>query len=547
MASKNIYQQEVRHNGLGKYQIVKAETPYELTEKVKELQLRWDRQWKTIEEKNEKIERINRSINKAELENFKAVTLHNKLNTILIDNLYPSDLDFNALKDHSVFQKPMPQPVSLYTIPQEPKRTDAIYNPSPSFFTKLFSKKLEAFNAYCDEVFERYHSYWVKDKEIKERQNQELIAKYEKDKQLWESDKADFERKQQKTNQDIDLFMNGYAEGNPSAIERYFKLILKGIYTPLPNYKCLSDIEYCPNNKTLIIDVTLPSIEIIPKLKSVKFIKSQNLNKETYYTESYIKDKYDSILYQLVLLILHDVFTLSENCNTIDAVTVNGKVHTIDRGTGNSICPYILSLHTTRTVFQDINLERVDPKTCFKKLKGISASALADLAPIAPIMNISHEDKRFINGYNVLGSISNDINLATIDWKDFENLIRDIFEEEFSSNGSEVKITQASRDGGVDAIAFDNDPIRGGKIIIQAKRYTNTVSVSAVRDLYGTVVNEGAMKGILVTTSDYGSDSYSFAKDKPITLLNGNNLLSLLEKHGHKARINIKEAKEMKN
>jgi restriction system protein len=73
-----------------------------------------------------------------------------------------------------------------------------------------------------------------------------------------------------------------------------------------------------------------------------------------------------------------------------------------------------------------------------------------------------------------------------------------------------VRITRASRDGGVDAIAFDPDPIRGGKIVIQAKRYTNPVGVSAVRDLFGTVHNEGATKGILVTTSDYGPDAYEF-------------------------------------
>ena len=123
-------------------------------------------------------------------------------------------------------------------------------------------------------------------------------------------------------------------------------------------------------------------------------------------------------------------------------------------------------------------------------------------------------------------------------------IVREIFEKEFSANGGEVKITQASRDGGVDAVAFDPDPIRGGKMVIQAKRYTNTVSVSAVRDLWGTVMNEGAMKGLLVTTSDFGADSYDFAKDKPITLINGSNLLYLLEKHGIHAKIDIKEARE---
>lgn len=34
-------------------------------------------------------------------------------------------------------------------------------------------------------------------------------------------------------------------------------------------------------------------------------------------------------------------------------------------------------------------------------------------------------------------------------------------------------------------------------------------------------------------------------KDKHLTLLDGGNLLSLLEKHGHKAKIDISEAKKM--
>lgn len=145
----------------------------------------------------------------------------------------------------------------------------------------------------------------------------------------------------------------------------------------------------------------------------------------------------------------------------------------------------------------------------------------------------------------VANELDGSTNLASIGWEDFEHLIREIFEKEFRSNGGEVKVTQASRDGGVYAIAFDPDPIRGGKIVIQAKRYTNTVGVSAVRDLYGTVLNEGATKGILVTTSDYGPDAYEFVKNKPLTLMNGSNLLYLLQKHGQRARIDLTEAKDI--
>ncbi len=60
-------------------------------------------------------------------------------------------------------------------------------------------------------------------------------------------------------------------------------------------------------------------------------------------------------------------------------------------------------------------------------------------------------------------------------------------------------------------------------------------------------MNEGATKGIIVTTSDYGPDAYEFARNKPITLINCGNLLYLLQNHGNKAKINLKEAKEYFN
>lgn len=52
------------------------------------------------------------------------------------------------------------------------------------------------------------------------------------------------------------------------------------------------------------------------------------------------------------------------------------------------------------------------------------------------------------------------------------------------------------------------------------------------RDLFGTMLNEGASMGILVTTSGYGSAAFEFAKGKPIELLDGSNLLFLLKEHG---------------
>ena len=49
--------------------------------------------------------------------------------------------------------------------------------------------------------------------------------------------------------------------------------------------------------------------------------------------------------------------------------------------------------------------------------------------------------------------------------------------------------------------------------------------------LFGTMINEGASKGILVTTSGYGKASFEFANGKPIELISGSNLLDILQEY----------------
>jgi restriction system protein len=229
----------------------------------------------------------------------------------------------------------------------------------------------------------------------------------------------------------------------------------------------------------------------------------------------------------------------------LEVIAFNGHVHSIDSATGKEINPCIISLSVGHDEFCGINLAKVDAKVCFRRLKGLASSQLHSLTPVAPIVHMNTQDKRFVESYAVAHTLTEGLNLAAMDWEDFEHLIRELFAKVLAPAGGEVKVTQASRDGGVDAIAFDPDPIRGGKIVIQAKRYTSTVGVSPVRDLYGTVLKEGASNGILVTTSDYGPDAYEFARNTPIKLIGGSQLLHLLQEHGHKAHINLREAKKI--
>lgn len=116
---------------------------------------------------------------------------------------------------------------------------------------------------------------------------------------------------------------------------------------------------------------------------------------------------------------------------------------------------------------------------------------------------------------------------------EFEALVADLFR----AMGMQAVTTQRSNDGGVDVDALDPTPIRGGKIVVQVKRYRSTVPPTAVRDLYGTVQDVGANKGVLVTTAGFGPGSHTFVRGKPLELISGGELVDLLHRHGLRGRL----------
>ena len=446
------------------------------------------------------------------------------------------------MKDRSLFSKSKPQPPEALPLRTEPQ--EARFQPELSFFDKVLSSRRTSKEQAARQAFLAAHSIWKKQAALIAQKNTEAREAFERASAKREREEAEFLATQKKQHVQIDALHEAYESGNPEAIQDYCELVLS--HSQYPDWFTPAfETEYHPNTKTLVVDYELPRYEDMPRLKEVRYVQSRDEIDEVEITENVAAKLYDSVVYQVALRSIHELFE-ADTRDALDSIAFNGCVQTVDKGTGQEVRPCILSLHTRKAEFLKVNLAQVDPKTCFRSLKGVGSSKLHSLTPIAPIIQMDRTDKRFVEARSVEGTIDDSTNLAAMDWEDFEHLIRELFEKEFTASGGEVKITQASRDGGVDAVAFDPDPIRGGKIVIQAMRYTNTVGVSAVRDLFGTVMNEGATKGILVATSDYGPDACDFAKGKPLTLLNGSNLLHLLEKHGHRARIDLQEAKKAK-
>jgi restriction system protein len=128
---------------------------------------------------------------------------------------------------------------------------------------------------------------------------------------------------------------------------------------------------------------------------------------------------------------------------------------------------------TTRDSFMDRDFSRVDPLACLLDLSASVSKNPAELVPVRPVLEFDMVDPRFVEEADVLSGLDQRPNLMELSPGEFESLITNLF----TKMGLETRMTQPSRDGGIDCVTFDNRPIFGGKVIIQAKRYKDAARV----------------------------------------------------------------------
>lgn len=378
------------------------------------------------------------------------------------------------------------------------------------------------------QAHERYETDLEKFKQKEFERKQKLaVMKVEHDRKVEEIRKQAADQ-----NAEVEQLQDGLKDRKPEAIVKYFTSVLESSNYP-DDFPQEAKLAYVPESKQLVVEYDLPPFDAVPTVGSYKYVKAKDEISETVRPASQRKNLYASVTAQIALRTLHELFK-ADRQEYLETVVFNGHVDSIDPSTGHAIRPCLITVRTTRDTFTKFDLSKVDPVACLKGLNAGVSKSPSELVPVRPVLEFNMVDPRYVEETDVLSTLDQRPNLMELTPSEFESLITNLFEK----MGLETRLTQASRDGGVDCVAYDPRPIFGGKVIIQAKRYKHTVGVSAVRDLYGTLQNEGASKGILVTTSGYGKAAFEFAEGKPLELLSGTNLLYLLAEHaGIEAKI----------
>ncbi|WP_437100412.1 restriction endonuclease [Streptomyces kronopolitis] len=377
-----------------------------------------------------------------------------------------------------------------------------------------------------EEARARYEQDWYAAQAAESRRQAQLAA-YRQQYDQWAAGALQDIRAH---NSGIEELRRGLRAGDADAAVEYFSAALYSSTAWPEGFPRQVAAAYDPAARQLVLDWELPGYDIVPQTRSVRYMPTADQEKETARPAAQCRALYRDVLAQSMLLVLRDLFAADAH-GTLESVALNGFVDDVDPATGRPAQVCLATVMAARDAFTLLRLEQVSAVECLTEgLRGQLSARPDQRAAVRPGRLPGDVD----GGAAVVShGTDSEPDLHEMDPIAFENLIAELFR----AMGMQAVTTQRSGDGGVDVDALDPDPVRGGKIVVQVKRYRHTVPPTAVRDLYGTVQSEGANKGVLVTTSRFGPGAHTFANGKPLGLIAGPELVDLLGRYGLRGRL----------
>ena len=143
----------------------------------------------------------------------------------------------------------------------------------------------------------------------------------------WKVEKNQYEEDRTKANLAILEKKNQYLAGNADAIIDYCDMVLANSQYP----DCFSQdwsLDYQADTKIIVVDYSLPSVDDLPTAKAIKYVATRDEFVESTISASELNKLYDSVIYQVALRTIHELFE-ADVVNALSAIVFNGWVNFI--------------------------------------------------------------------------------------------------------------------------------------------------------------------------------------------------------------------------
>ncbi|MFJ8472625.1 restriction endonuclease [Kitasatospora sp. NPDC094011] len=408
-------------------------------------------------------------------------------------------------------------------VPMPDQAAAAYFVPPPDAAQARNAGVRRQYEQYLAQARARFEQDWYA-AQAREADRQQRLAGYHREYLEWAER---FRRQEEERGAGTEELLRRLRAGEPEAVQEYFTAGLYASAAWPEGFPHRLAAAWEASSRQLVVNWELPGPDVVPAAGRVRYVKADDREAEVARPATERKALYREVLAQSALRVAVELFRADRD-GLLDSVVLNGFVLGIDPATGREAERFLSTLTAARAEFAGLALDRVAPVECFQGLGGKLSARPERLDEVKP------DRLPETVGGSLAGHFGeDDPDLFEMDPIEFEDLIAELFR----LRGFRVMTTARSGDVGVDVVAEDLDPVTGGKIVIQAKRYKKTVPPTAVRDLESTVRHHGAIKGILVTTAGFGKGSYSYIEGKPLTLVSGPELVELLADQGLRGRL----------
>jgi len=404
------YFTRVRHLGLKEHKFLKAYDEWVLEEKIDTQIDKFNLKWEKVKSKMQNTYDREANILKAEEKTLKAEACIKELSTLLKHSIHVNcTVNWEELKSMNPFTEEAPenllqsrldelreplQPKEIL-IPQAPDQNDVDFQPNFNFLEKhvKFLQKKKNEKSIMD--FKVAHSTWAAEKarinDLNSKNKEQYIKDINKYKsevekikneyntkfEEWKKRKKEFHENQSAFNERINQIKEKYLNGEVQAIIENCNIVLNN--SKYPDYILTThEVDYKPQSKLLIIDFCLPENNSLPRVKSVKYLKTKNEFKDVALSDAAYHRLYSEVIFQIVIRTIHEAFA-SDIIGAIADICFNGYV------TDNERRKYIVSVIANKESFNKLDLNEIDCKKTIKSFKGKFRAKLEEVEPLLKI------------------------------------------------------------------------------------------------------------------------------------------------------------------
>ncbi|WP_237563600.1 hypothetical protein [Arthrobacter sp. H-02-3] len=302
-----------------------------------------------------------------------------------VDSLLDSTLDVDDYVDlvslrrtveHPPFDRRLETPIPApWPLPDPPA---PVFQP-PAPPTGLFGrkKKLAEAQAQAEAAFADAYASWEREMGQLPGQRKKLADQHAADetrrqqalaaaRARYEDDCAVREAEAAEHNASLDQLISNLSYGAVEAVQEYVGIVLANSVYP-EGFTVEHESEFDPGTAELALRVLIPGPDLIPTIKSYKYVRASDEITPVSLSQKDSKDRYAGIVHQVALRTLHEIFE-ADRRELIQSISLEVGTETINPATGKETYVPFAAVGAPRDGFSEIDLSAVVPAATLEHL-----------------------------------------------------------------------------------------------------------------------------------------------------------------------------------